>query len=65
VGTIKTAFEAAAKEAGVENPDAAYVRKFYDRVVPGKADRFDGPAMLPLIAPRLWAQLRGGSAARV
>lgn len=31
--------------------DAAFVRKFYDRVVPGIYGEFDGPAMLPLIAP--------------
>ena len=31
---------------------AAFVRKFYDRVVPGIYGQFDGPAMLPLIAPR-------------
>ena len=52
IGTIRIAFDAAAKEAGVAAPDAAFVAKFYDRVAPGLAGDFDGPAMLPLIAPR-------------
>lgn len=49
--TFKPALEAAAKDAG-ETVNAAFVRKFYDRVVPGIYGQFDGPAMLPLIAPR-------------
>ena len=52
VGTIPKAFEAIAKEAGVAAPDAAFVKTFYDRVIPGIDTEFDGPAMLPLIAPR-------------
>ncbi len=52
VGTIRKAFDAAAKFAGIEMPDAAFARTFYDRVIPGIATTFDGPAMLPLIAPR-------------
>lgn len=52
IGTIQGAFNAAAKEAGVTDADAAFVRKFYDRVVPGIYDQFDGPVMLTLIAPR-------------
>jgi dienelactone hydrolase len=52
IGTIQKAFDAAAKEAGVTNADTAFVRKFYDRVVPGIYGEYDGPAMLPLIAPR-------------
>jgi len=32
--------------------DAPFVRTFYDRVVPGIYGEFDGPMMLPLIAPR-------------
>lgn len=50
--TIQPAVNAAAQEAGLELPDAEIVRKFYDRVVPGIYGPFDGPAMLPLIAPR-------------
>lgn len=52
VGTFKEAFAAAAKQAGVEKPDAAFARKFYDHVLPGIYNRFDGPAMLTAIAPR-------------
>jgi dienelactone hydrolase len=52
VGTIQPAFDTIAKENGVTNPDSAFVQKFYDRVVPGIAGKFDGPEMLALIAPR-------------
>lgn len=51
VDTFKPAIEAAAKDEG-EAVNAAFVRRFYDRVVPGIYGPFDGPAMLPLIAPR-------------
>jgi dienelactone hydrolase len=52
VETFQSAFDAAAQHAGVAAPDAAFVRHFYDRVVPGIYGEFDGPAMLPCIAPR-------------
>ncbi len=52
IATIQPAFDEIAKEAGVAKPDSAFVQKFYDRVVPGIAGEFDGPAMLTLIAPR-------------
>ena len=52
VGTIPQAFAAIAKAANVATPDAVFVKKFYDRIVPGIDTEFDGPAMLPLIAPR-------------
>jgi dienelactone hydrolase len=61
VGTIKTAFDTAAKEAGVASPDATFVAAFYDRVAPGIAGQFDGPAMLPLIAPRPLLVINGDS----
>ena len=51
VGSISPAVEIAARDAGT-SVDAAFVRKFYDRVVPGIYGDFDGPSMLPLIAPR-------------
>ncbi|KAF0180620.1 MAG: putative catalytic [Limisphaerales bacterium] len=51
VETFKPALDAAAKDEG-ETVSAAFVRRFYDRVVPGIYGQFDGPAMLPLIAPR-------------
>ncbi|MFM8470673.1 MAG: alpha/beta hydrolase family protein [Limisphaerales bacterium] len=49
--TFKPALDAAAKNEG-EPVNTAFLRKFYDRVVPGIYGQFDGPAMLPLIAPR-------------
>jgi dienelactone hydrolase len=50
--TIPDVFTAIDKELGVTKTDAAVVRKFYDRVVPGIYGEFDGPALLPLIVPR-------------
>ena len=61
IGTIQAPFDAAAKEAGVATPDAAFVQKFYDRVAPGIAGEFDGPAMVPLIAPRPLLAINGDS----
>ena len=49
--TFHDAVEAAAASAN-QPVDAAFMRAFYDRITPGLVDRFDGPAMLPLIAPR-------------
>jgi fermentation-respiration switch protein FrsA (DUF1100 family) len=44
--------------------NADFVRKFYDRVVPGVYAQFDGPEMLPLIAPRPLLVINGDSDAR-
>ena len=52
IGTIQNAFDQIAEENGVTKPDTAFVRKFYDRVVPGIHGEFDGPQLLALIAPR-------------
>jgi dienelactone hydrolase len=52
VGTFQAAIDGAAADAGVKEVNAAFVRRFYDRVVPGIYSDFDAPAMLPLIAPR-------------
>ena len=52
VGTVQAGFDAAAKSAGVDPPDAAFARRFYDRLIPGIDGPFDGPQMLPLVAPR-------------
>jgi dienelactone hydrolase len=52
IGTIQNGFNAIAKEEGVTNVNSAFVQKFYDRVTPGIYAEFDGPQMLPLIAPR-------------
>jgi len=64
IGTVQAAFDTAAKESGVAVPDAAFVRAFYDRVAPGIYGEFDGPAMLPLIAPRPFLAINGETDAR-
>lgn len=64
VGTFQAAVDAAAADAGVKTVDAAFVRRFYDRVVPGICAEFDAPAMLPLIAPRPLLAINGDSDAR-
>jgi dienelactone hydrolase len=51
IATIQDAFDAAVAHAGKAD-NADFVREFYARVVPGIDGRFDGPAMLTLIAPR-------------
>ena len=68
VGTFQKAIDAAAQDAGVVNHaagtrkiDADFVRAFYDRVAPGIYSKFDGPAMLPLIAPRPLMAINGDS----
>jgi dienelactone hydrolase len=52
IATIQDGFDAAAASAGQPARSVEFVREFYARVVPGIDGRFDGPAMLPLIAPR-------------
>ena len=59
IGTVQAAFDAAAKDRGVAQPGAEFVRTFYDRVAPGIYDAFDGPAMVPLIAPRPLLSING------
>ncbi len=59
IGTVQAAFDAAARASGVAQPDAAFLRTFYDRVAPGITGDFDGPAMLPLIAPRPLLAING------
>jgi dienelactone hydrolase len=61
IGTVQGAADMAAKEAGVAVIDTAFVKRFYDRVVPGIYEQFDGPAMLPLIAPRPLLVINGDS----
>jgi len=60
VGTIQQAVEGAARNDGT-TLNAQFVRKFYDRLVPGIYSEFDGPAMLPLIAPRPLMVINGDS----
>jgi len=59
VGTFQKAIDAAARDAGVTTIDAKFVRAFYDRVAPGIYGEFDGPAMVPLIAPRPLLSING------
>ena len=49
--SILAGFDGAAKSEGAPL-DAAFMRKFLDRISPGLTSDFDGPAMVPLIAPR-------------
>jgi dienelactone hydrolase len=58
--TIQNAFDAVASEVG-GSASPEFVRQFYDRVVPGIYGQFDGPAMLPLIAPRTLLVINGDS----
>jgi hypothetical protein len=59
IGTVQKAFDAAARESGVKKPDGAFVHTFYSRVAPGIDGKFDGPAMVPLIAPRPLLSING------
>ncbi len=59
--TIEDGFTEAAKEAGKSPRDVEFTRVFYARVVPGIDGKFDGPAMLPLIAPRPLLVVNGDS----
>ena len=61
VGTVQNAFDAAAKADGVTSPNADFVAKFYDHLVPGIAGEFDGPAMIVKIAPRPLMTINGDS----
>ena len=58
--TIRDAIDPA---AGMANggTSAAFVRSFYDKVAPGIYSQFDGPAMVPLIAPRPFLIVAGDS----
>lgn len=58
--SIRGAVEDAARDAGA-GINAAFLRRFYDAVAPGVYSQFDGPAMLPLIAPRPLLVINGDS----
>jgi dienelactone hydrolase len=60
VATFQRAIDGAAQGEG-RSVDAAFVRRFYARVVPGIDSEFDGPSMLPLIAPRPLLIINGDS----
>ena len=59
IGTVQSAFDMAAKQDGVDKPDAAFVKKFYDRILPGIDGILDGPSVLPTIAPRPLLAING------
>lgn len=59
IGTVQTAFDAAAKDRGVERPGGEFVHAFYEKVAPGIDREFDGPSMVPLIAPRPLLAING------
>ena len=61
VSTFQRAVDDAARDEGVAQVTGDFVRKFYDRVVPGIHSEFDAPAMLPLIAPRPLLVINGDS----
>jgi dienelactone hydrolase len=61
IATIQDGFDAIAAAEKQAKPGADFVRKFYARVVPGIDGEFDGPAMLPLIAPRPLLVINGDS----
>ena len=60
IATVQGAADMVAKSEGVKI-DTAFVQRFYDHVVPGVYGPFDGPAMLPLIAPRPLLVINGDS----
>lgn len=64
VGTFSPAVEGAARDEGVRTVDAAFVRRFYDRVAPGIYGDYDAGSMLTLIAPRPVLVINGDSDAR-
>lgn len=50
--TIGRAFVVSARELGETRVNAKVVRAFWDKLLPGILDEFDGPYMLAAIAPR-------------
>jgi dienelactone hydrolase len=61
IATIQDGFDAIAAAEKQVKPGADFVRKFYARIVPGIDGEFDGPGMLPLIAPRPLLVINGDS----
>jgi dienelactone hydrolase len=64
VSTFTPPIERAARDEGVAKVDAAFVRRFYDRVSPGIYGDYDAGSMLALIAPRPVLVINGDSDAR-
>lgn len=59
--TFQAAVDEVAREEHVPVLNAGIIRKFFSRVSPGIDGAFDGPAMLPLIAPRPLLVINGDS----
>jgi dienelactone hydrolase len=59
--TFQAAAEGVARDQGRAGVDATVVRMLYARVAPGIDGEFDGPSMLPLIAPRPLLVINGDS----
>jgi dienelactone hydrolase len=51
-GTIQAAHDAAAKDLGETAVNQKVCRALWSKLMPGILDRFDGPDLLPLFAPR-------------
>jgi len=64
VSTFSPPIDRAARDEGVAKVDAAFVRRFYDRVSPGIYGDYDAGSMLALIAPRPVLVINGDSDAR-
>lgn len=64
VSTFSPPINHAARDEGVTRVDAAFVRRFYDRVSPGIYGDYDAASMLALIAPRPVLVINGDSDAR-
>ena len=60
IGTFAPAVQGAAQDEGVP-VDAAFVRRFYDRVVPGIYGDYDAGSMLAMTAPRPVLVINGDS----
>ncbi len=61
VSTFSPAVNGAARDEGIATIDAAFVRRFYDRVVPGIYGDYDAGSMLALTAPRPVLVINGDS----
>jgi dienelactone hydrolase len=59
--TILPVHEAAARDLGEPEVNARVCRVLWSKLIPGILDQFDGPGMLPLLAPRPVLVLNGGS----
>jgi dienelactone hydrolase len=61
VSTFSPPIDRAAGDEGIAKVDAAFVRRFYDRVSPGIYGDYDAGSMLALIAPRPVLVINGDS----